>query len=410
MSTRHVVIVGGGLAAHRAASALAGCGDAVRVTVVGDEPHRPYDRPPLSKGVLSGATPEDDCRFRGDGLEGVEWRLGRPAVALDPAARVLTLEGGEALGYDGLVIATGRRARTLPAAEGLTGVLSLRSLDDVRALRTALDGAASVAIVGAGFVGCEVAATLRGPAATLRGPAATLRGGDGDARPEVTLVDTAPHPLPVLGPELGARAAALHEARGVRLRMGVGVARFTGEGAVTGLDLDDGTHVPADLVLVAVGSLPNSEWLSGSGLALDRGAVVVDEHCFALGHEDIVAAGDVSAWPHPDADGPVSIEHWSNAQAMGTIAAGNLACEPADREAHAALPSFWSDQYDVKLQSIGFVGSADRFVVVLDEPERPVLVAEAFCGERLVGAVTFNRPRAMLQYQRRLREEAAAAR
>lgn len=387
-SAQRLVVVGGGLAGHRAACALrAGAPDAA-VTVIGAEVHRPYDRPPLSKAALADVAGEERCSLRGDDLDAVDWRLGRAAVALDPDRRVVVVDGGEEVPYDGLAIATGRRARTLPAADDLAGVHTLRTLDDARALRAAAARATAIAIVGAGFVGCEVAATLRA------------------TRPDlpVTVVDVAAQPMPVVGPLIGARAVALHEEHGVVFRLGHGVERLEAGagGAVRAVVLDDGTEVAADLVLVAIGSLPNTEWLAGSGLALERGAVVCGADCLVPGHPDIAVCGDVAAWPHPAQGGHVSIEHWSNAQAMGTLAAENLLAAPAERAAHTAFPTFWSDQYGWKLQSIGFIGDADRYDVVHEDAEKPTLVVEAFAGDRLVGAIAVNRPRAMLQYRRQL--------
>ena len=386
---RRIVIVGAGLAGHRAAGALLGSGFEGEITVVGEEPHHPYDRPPLSKQLLGGSFEEDRCFFPREGLDGVDWRLGAPAAGLDLAGREVRLADDERIAFDGLVIATGRRARELPRMPALEGVRTLRTLDDSRALRAAVRDDLRVAIVGAGFVGCEVAATLRG---------AGVR--------EVSVIDVAPHPMPVLGEQVGERAAKLHTDHGVRLHLGSGVAGFEGEGRVEAVRLDDGESVEAELVLVAVGSAPNSEWLAGSGLELHGGTVLCDEHCFAVGAEGVVAAGDIASWPHPDAGGEaVWVEHWSNARDMGEVAALNLIADPAERRPHAAVPTFWSDQYDVKIKSAGFLGAADRIEIVEEDPERPSLVAEAHRGDRLVGAIVFNKNRRIIDYQRELAAE-----
>jgi 3-phenylpropionate/trans-cinnamate dioxygenase ferredoxin reductase subunit len=381
---RRVVIVGAGLAGHRAAQALRREGFDGELWIVGDEQHPPYDRPPLSKQLLAGTMEQDECFYACDDLD-VEWALGAQATGLDPVRKVVRIAGREELPYDGLVIATGRRARAWPDLPELEGFYMLRALDDTRTMRQAVRPGGKVAIVGAGFIGCEVAATLRG------------LGVD-----EVTLIDVAPHPMPVLGAEIGRRAAKLHEDHGVRLRMATSVAMFEGRDRVQAVRLEDGERVEADFVLLALGSVPNSEWLEGSGLQLLKGNVLCDEHCVAVGAEDIVAAGDVAAYPHPSAGGPIWIEHWSNARDMGATAAVNLLKSPDVREVFAAVPTFWSDQYDVKIKSAGLLSLADSYTVVDEDPERPSLVVEAHRQGELVGAVVFNRNRTIIDYQRRL--------
>ena len=380
---RRVVIVGAGLAGHRAAQALRREGFDGELWIVGDELHQPYDRPPLSKQLLAGSMEQAECFYGCDGLD-VQWALGEPATGLDTRRGRVTV-GGEELEYDGLVIATGRRPREWPDLPELEGFHVLRSLDDTRALRRAVRPGGRAAIVGAGFIGCEVAATLRGLGVE-----------------EVTLIDIAPHPMPALGPEIGLRAVRLHERHGVRLRMATSVAMFEGAGRVEAVRLEDGERIETDFVLLALGSVPNSEWLDGSGLSLYKGTVVCDEHCVAVGTENVVAAGDVAAYPHPGVDGPVWIEHWSNARDMGATAAANLLRGPDDREPFAAVPTFWSDQYDVKIKSAGLLSIADSYTVVDEDIERPALVVEAHRRGELVGAVVFNRNRTIIDYTRRL--------
>jgi 3-phenylpropionate/trans-cinnamate dioxygenase ferredoxin reductase component len=386
--TGTIVIVGAGLAGHRAAQTLRRAGFGGELVMVGDEVHRPYDRPPLSKQVLAGTMEPAACFFGGDELA-VKWLLGQPATGLDPGAQVVHV-GERPVPYDGLIIATGRRARSWPALPDLAGFHMLRGLDDALALQRAASRDTRVAIVGAGFIGCEVAATLRGLGVE-----------------DVTLIEMAPYPMPALGPVVGARAAALHESHGVRLRMGASVAGFEGgSGRVEAVVLDGGERLPADLVLLALGSVPNTEWLRGSGLALERGNVLCDERCFAVGVgagvDNIVAAGDVAAYPHPLAPDPIWIEHWSNAREMGAIAAANLLAAGDGPTSFAAVPTFWSDQYDVKIKSAGLLGGADSYEIVEDDPERRALVVEAYRDGRLVGAIAFNRNRTIIDYQRRL--------
>jgi 3-phenylpropionate/trans-cinnamate dioxygenase ferredoxin reductase component len=344
-----IVIVGASLAGLRAAQAIRKAGHDGPVVVVGAEPHLPYTRPPLSKELLhSDAEPAFPC----DDLD-VEWRLGTTATGLDLARREVEL-GDERLRYDRLLIATGTRAREWG---GDGRVFTLRNLDDALALKAALQRASSLAVIGAGFIGCEVAASAR------------KLGLD------VTLVDIAPQPMMALGPELGARCAELHRSHGVTLKLG-GPA-----------------EVEADVTVAALGAIPNVEWLEGSGLQLQRG-VVCDEYLQAEAH--VWCAGDVTAWPHPLADGElIRIEHWTNAAEQGAAAARNLL---GDRTPYAAVPYFWSDQYDVKIQAAGLPQRAERMEMI--EPD----VAFGVRGERVVAVVTFNAPRKLMGYRRRLAE------
>ena len=342
-----IVIVGASLAGLRAAQTIRKSFDGA-VVMVGAETHFPYTRPPLSKELLhSEAEPALAC----ENLD-VEWRLGTTATGLDVSRREVSL-GDERLRYDRLLIATGTRARP---GNGMT----LRSLDDAVALKAALQTASSLAVIGAGFIGCEVAASAR------------KLGLD------VTLIDIAPQPMMALGSELGARCAELHRAHGVKLQLG------------------DGTPVEADVTVAALGAIPNIEWLEGSGLTLHRG-VVCDEHLQAAEH--VWCAGDVTAWPHPLADGElIRIEHWTNAAEQGAAAARNLL---GDRTPYHAVPYFWSDQYDVKIQAAGLPHRAERFEY--SEPD----VALGYRGDRVVAAVTFNAPRKLMQHRRQLAMVAA---
>jgi 3-phenylpropionate/trans-cinnamate dioxygenase ferredoxin reductase component len=389
-----IVIAGAGLAALRAAQAVRRAGFAGELVIVGDEPHPPYNRPPLSKELLAGTRQAADVAFPGVDAFDADWRLGVRATGLDAGARMLTTTAGE-LGYDRLIVATGSRARTLPGVAGgpEAGLHTLRGLDDAHALRDALTGGATrrLAIVGAGFVGCEVAATAR---------------GHGIA---VTLIDLAPQPLVPLGPELGARVARMHAGHGVELRLGVGVERVrTGDdGHVTGVALADGSTVTADRVLIALGAVPNTEFLRGTSVALAAdGGVVCDATLTSVSEPDVLAAGDVAAWPHPGAGGErVRVEHWTTAAEHGRVAGENAVAGPPERDAHLAPPYFWSDQYDCKIQSVGFPARAARIEIVEEDAaaDPPRLVAEAL-GEsgELAGAVTFNHARRLADLRRRL--------
>jgi 3-phenylpropionate/trans-cinnamate dioxygenase ferredoxin reductase subunit len=386
---RRIVVVGGGLAGYRAARALRRAGFDGDLYVVGNEVHRPYDRPPLSKELLGGNKPPSDCFYDSDGLE-AHWLLGRPATGLDPTRRVVRLGAGDELPYDGVVIATGRRARAWPDLPDLEGFHLLRGLEDAKALQRAISAGGRTVIVGAGFIGCEVAATLRGMGVE-----------------NVTLLDVAALPMPALGPEIGVRAARLHRSHGVRLRMETSVGAFEGRDRVEAVRLRDGELIEADIVLFALGSVPNSDWLAGSGLELMNGCVACDETCMAVGVANVAVAGDIAAYPHPWAQGRISIEHWANARDMGTLAGANLLREPHEREPFVMVPTFWSDQYDVKIKSAGLIGIADAFTVVFEDPARGALVVEARRGNSLVGAVVFNRNRTIIDYQRTLEESLA---
>jgi len=388
---RDVVVVGGGLAGYRFAQTLRETGYDGKLTIVSDEEHRPYDRPPLSKQLLAGTWTEDQCTLPGEAPD-VTWVLGRRGARLDRERSVLVLDDGEELAYDGLLIATGRRARAWQGELPASGVHTLRDLTDTAAFRASIGADSKVVIIGAGFIGCEVAATLR------------KEGLD------VTVVDVAPHPMPVMGAEIGARAARIHEAHGVRFRLGRGVDAVEGDDRVTGVRLDDGELLEATVVLIAVGSVPNSEWLEGSGIALERGVVTCEATCSVLdedGHvvAEIMAAGDVTAWPHRHGEGAVCIEHWSNARDMADLAARNLQLEVVERSPMASLasvPTFWSDQYDVKIKSAGFLRAADRWTIVSEDAEKPSLLVEGHRGDELVGAVAFNMNRSIINYHRAL--------
>jgi 3-phenylpropionate/trans-cinnamate dioxygenase ferredoxin reductase component len=391
MVVEDVVVVGGGLAGFRFAQSLRHAGYDGRLTIVSDEQHRPYDRPPLSKQLLAGTYTEQQCFLPGDAPD-VSWVLGRRAERLDRDRRVVVLDDGTEVGYGGLLIATGRRARRWEGLVPATGVHTLRDLGDAAAFRSSIGPGAKVVIVGAGFIGCEVAATLR------------MEGID------VTVVGIAPYPMPVMGPEVGTRAARMHEAQGVRFRLGRGVAGLEGEDRVTGVRLDDGELLEASVVLVAVGSVPNSEWFADAGLSMEHGVVVCDATCTVLDADgrpvvDIVAAGDVAAWPHHHSEGAVCIEHWSNARDMADLAARNLLLPVGERAARAAMasvPTFWSDQYDVKIKSAGFLRAAETWTIVEEDVEKPSLLVEGHRDGELVGAIAFNMNRSIIGYQRQL--------
>ena len=319
MAVQTVVVVGASLAGLRATEALRRDGFDGRIVLMGAEPHLPYDRPPLSKQLLAGEWEAQELVLRRapyDELE-IDLRLGVRATALDAATKVVTLDTGarEELAFDGALLATGATPRTLPDTPDLDGIFVLRTVDDALDLRARLDDHPRVVVVGAGFIGSEVAATCRG------------RGL------QVTVLEALPAPLVRgLGAMLGMVCGELHRDHGVDLRLGVGVAAIEGDGRVERVRLDDGCAVDADVVVVGVGVVPVTDWLEGSGLTLDNG-VVCDETLLAA--PGIVAAGDVARWPNPMFDGEVMrLEHWTNAAEQGVAAARRLLV-PDDGEARA---------------------------------------------------------------------------
>ncbi len=341
MRAQRVVVVGAGIGGLRSVEQLRAAGFAGEVVVVGAEPHLPYDRPPLSKAALAaGPTHETVALPRPSTVDDTEWRLDEPAVAADLAGGWVTLAGGGELGFDGLVIATGLRSRRLPVPGPSAGRYALRTLDDAIALRAVLGPGVQVVVVGAGFVGCEVAATARGLGA------------------EVTVI--APEVVPMelaLGRRLGGELRRRHERHGTTFRLGVGVVAFTGADAADGVELTTGETVGADVVVEAVGSAPNVDWLAGSGVDTSDG-VLCDNALRVVGRPRAVAVGDVARFPNPlFGPAPARVEHWAMPTHTARRAAGSLAAElaglaPADTP-FTPLPTFWSDQYGLRLQSMG---------------------------------------------------------
>lgn len=352
MGASGVVIVGGGLAAVRVAEQLRSAGDERPITIVSAESYPPYDRPPLSKEFLV-----DSTRGPGDvALKPAEFytektitlQTGTPARSLDTAAQKLTLDDGSVLGYDELIIATGLIPRRIASLPDLPGIHVLRSLDDASALRRHSATARHAVIIGAGFIGCEVAASLR-----------TL-GLD------VVLVEPQPTPLAgVLGQEIGQRVARLHRSEGVDVRTGTGVSEVRSTGDGYQVVLGDGDVIKTDLVVIGVGSRPATDWLTGSGVELDPadGGVL----CDAVGRTSaarVWALGDVAAWIDT-AGHRARVEHWSNVADQARVLVAALLGKEAPSV--ATVPYFWSDQYDVKFQCLGDPQASDTVHVVEDD-------------------------------------------
>lgn len=383
------------LAGLRCAETLRRLGFGGTIHAVGEEHHEPYDRPPLSKEMLSGAAEPEPTRLNRDGLDGLglELHLGSRAVTLIARDRRVELDDGRTIGADVVVIATGARPRRLPPAvcpPDLPNVHVLRTLDDAVALERAIAAAEAataepsnrIAIVGAGFIGMEVAAACRG------------RGVG------VTVVEALEQPMiRGLGPKLGATCAQLHREHGVRLELGRGVERVDAAGLV----LADGHRVDASAVLVGVGAAPATEWLDGSGLELADG-VVCDAALRAA--PGIYAIGDVARWPNPLFDGAsMRLEHWTNAAEQAMHVGASIA-NAADSD-FVSVPFVWSDQYDCKIQAIGrFDADCDMHVAHGTLAERRFVALFGRAG-RLVGALGFSQPRLVMQYRRLVADRAS---
>lgn len=390
-SDRHIVVVGASLAGVRAAEAARRAGFPGRITLVGAESHfPPIDRPPLSKAALAAGTERPPDALRVDATLDAELLLGRRATGLDTGARLVTLDDGADLYYDGLVIATGATPRVVPGADGRTNVHVLRTVEDSRRLACALGEGVRVAIVGAGVLGCEIAATSRALGA------------------EVALIDLLEQPMVrVLGPELGQMAAAKHARQRVRLHLGRRVLGFRGTPEVDAVVLDGDEVVAADVVVVAVGVVPETDWLRGSNLNVADG-VVCDEACFALGSEHTaVAAGDVARWAHPVLGREVRVEHWTNAVSQGQTAARNLVAAldgQREFEPYQPLPYYWTDQYDWKMQIFG--EPAEDTKVEEGELGGERFVVSFSSQGRLTGVLCVNRPNRIGRWRPKILEAA----
>ena len=398
-----VAVVGASLAGLRAAETLRAEGHTGALVLIGAESHLPYDRPPLSKQFLAGTWGLDRVVLRPPekiASLGLDVRLGHVAGGLDLEGHALELDDGSVVHFDGLVLATGAHPRPLPGAPSLAGVHTLRTLEDSIALgRSARAEGARVVVVGAGFIGSEVAATCRGLGA------------------RVTVVEALPQPLArVLGTEMGALCGALHRDHDVELLTDVGVSGLRSDaeapstsaaasrtaagdamGArVVGVELDDGRVLDADVVVIGIGVVPTTQWLEGSGLEVSDG-VVADATLHAA--DDVVAAGDVARWFDQGREALIRIEHWTNAAEQGVAAARSLLAGRARADAYVPVPYFWSDQYDVKIQVIGHPGPDDDVIVVDGSAHERRLVALYGRGGRFSAALGFSRPRQLMAYR-----------
>ncbi len=371
MTDQTHVIVGASLAGAKAAETLREEAFDGRVVLIGAENERPYERPPLSKDYLRGEVGREKVYVHDEGFyadHDIDLRLGSTAVVLDTSNRELGLEDGERLRYDRLLIATGAEPRRLsiPGAD-LDGVLYLRSVEDSDVLRERLDRGGSVVVVGAGWIGAEVAASAR------------QRGL------EVTVLDPASVPLErVMGAEVGAVYRDIHTDHGVRMLMGTGVEAFEGHEAVERVRTNDGRQLDCDFVVVGVGVEPRTGLAAQAGIALDNG-ILVDEH-LQTSAPGVFAAGDVANAHHPFYGEHIRVEHWANALNQGPVAARNMLDHDS---AYERLPYFFSDQYDVGMEYTGFARSWDR-VVFRGGPATREFVAFWLVEDRVVAGMNVN--------------------
>jgi 3-phenylpropionate/trans-cinnamate dioxygenase ferredoxin reductase component len=370
-SDQTYVIVGASLTGAKAAETLRDEGFDGRVVLVGAETERPYERPPLSKDYLRGEVGREKVYVHDEGFYAeheIELRLGRTAEALDTTSRELELDDGERLRYDRLLLAMGAEPRRLSIPGGeLDGVLYLRSVQDSDALRERLDRGGAVVVVGAGWIGSEVAASAR------------QRGL------EVTVVEPASLPLErVLGAELGAVYRDIHTDHGVQMLLGTGVEAFEGQGAVERVRTSDGRALGCDFVVVGVGVQPRTGLAAEAGIAVDNG-ILVDEH-LRTGVPGVFAAGDVANAHHPFYGEPLRVEHWANALNQGPAAARNMLGHEA---AYERLPYFFSDQYDVGMEYTGFARAWDR-VVFRGDPAKREFIAFWLVRDRIVAGMNVN--------------------
>lgn len=396
-----IVIVGASLAGLSAAETLRTEGFAGSLTIIGDEPYLPYDRPPFSKAVLAGSIPAEHTTLpRFKTLTGVEWRLGVAATGLDLATKQVRLADGHSVKFDRLLIATGARSRPWPnqSEAQLDGVFTLRRRDDAKLLQQRLAARPRrVLVIGGGFTGSEIASAC----CELGLP--------------VTLVEHGTAPLVgALGGTIAERVATLQRQHGVDLRCQMTVTSLEGnaQGRLRRAHLSDGSTIETEVAVVALGAIRNTEWLHGAGLVAGHFGIGCDAGCRAydinaIVTDDVFVAGDVARFPHPLYYYQfIAVEHWGNAVEQGCIAAHNMICAPIDRRPHIAVPAFWSSQFGVNIKSVGVPSAADSVVITQGELSDASFVAVYGKKGQMVAAVAFNHAKWVGFYQH-LIEQAA---
>ncbi|GAA1466571.1 NAD(P)/FAD-dependent oxidoreductase [Microbacterium thalassium] len=378
-----LVVVGASLAGLRAVEAARKAGFDGAITLIGAETHLPYDRPPLSKRYLLGEVDADVYRTE-DALReelGVELRLGERAIALRAEDRVVVTDRDE-YRYDSLIIATGAAPRTIPGVPDLAGIVTLRSIGDADRLRELVVPGARVVILGAGFIGSEIASSAKKLGA------------------HATVLDGAPVPLVrAVGEEIGGALASLHPANGTRLILGTVIEEFVGDDAIREVRLSNGEVLPADVVVIGIGAAPATGWLRDSGIDLDArdGGVVCDEH-MQTSLPGVFAAGDVAHWPNRALGLTMRLENWTNAADQAAVA-GRNAVTPDSLAPYATVPYFWSDWYEQRIQFVG-TATADSVEIVAGSVDDTRFVALFVTDDRVVGAATLNEPRKIMKLRR----------
>ncbi|MBC7631180.1 FAD-dependent oxidoreductase [Aeromicrobium sp.] len=387
--TRTVLVVGASLAGHATARALRRSGFDGTVVLIGDEVRRPYDRPPLSKEFLAGRATETDLSLETDDNLRIEWELGSRAIALDPGTSTVTLADGRFLRGDAVVVATGSLARRMPTS--LRGVHTLRTLDDAEALRKELLPGARLCVIGAGFVGAEVASTAV------------------DLGLDVTVVEASDTPLlGPLGVLLGAAVAGLHTRHGVPMHCGVAVTRLLGTSHVTGVELADGRVIEADVVVAGIGATPATSWLEGSGLDV-TGGLLCDSHG-GTAAPNVFGVGDCSSWFDPARGHHHRVEHWTDSRDRPKLVVDALlnGYDPSTAAVLAA-PYFWSDQYGVRLQFAGRRRGDETVTFEAGSVDDSDLLAVYWRDGQPVAVLGMDQPRLFGRWRRSLSADPVAA-
>jgi NADPH-dependent 2,4-dienoyl-CoA reductase/sulfur reductase-like enzyme len=386
-----LVIVGASLAGLRAAESARRTGYDGEIVLIGEEEHHPYDRPPLSKQLLENPDHEipylrDESHYANE-LR-VDLMLGRAATALLADESVVVVGGDDRVEYDALVIATGAAPRALPGLTGTPGVLSLRNIDETVAIRKALHEGKPMVVVGAGFIGAEVASAFRG------------REGD------VTIVEATSSPLArVLGEGMGTRLSEMHGRHGTSLLCGVTVTELERNGdGVSGVVLSDGQRIAAEVVLVSIGAVPATAWLQSSGIAMNPDGGIICDSALRSSLPDVYAAGDIVHWPNEIMDVSMRLEQWTSAHEQGTTAGRNAVSGAG--ESYQTVPYFWSDWYKNRIQFVGRAGDSEPEVVsgAVDDDRFVALYRD---GDRLVGALAVNEPSRIMKDRRRISQRAS---